>query len=103
MAISAGILLILGWTWKGVYVDALRIKKARLLVVADEIQGQQKHLVSQLTSLRSFARIDRIAREELHMQYANRPPRILEVPGLMIMDQKSVEMVDRDHSFASIR
>jgi cell division protein FtsL len=103
MAIGAAILLILGWTWKGVYVDALSIKKARLLVEAEEIQGRQKHLISELASSRSFARIDRLARDELHMQYANRPPRILEVPGLKIMDQKPDDMANRDRSFASIK
>jgi len=103
MAIGVGIFLILGWTWKGVYVDTLRIKKSRLSTELEELQGQQKHLTNRMTTLRSFARIDRLARENLHMQYANRPPRILQVPGLEIGNEQPGGVTDRNPSLASIK
>ncbi len=79
-----GIILILSWTWKGVYVDALRIRKADLTNELNTVRGSQKHLKHQLITLRSFSRIDKLAREQLQMQYANQEQRILVVPGIDI-------------------
>jgi hypothetical protein len=78
---GVAIVLILGWTWKGVYVDALRIRKASLTDKLSTVNGSQKHLKHKLITVRSFTRIDRLAREQLHMQYANQEQRILVVPG----------------------
>ena len=102
MAIGVGVLLIQGWTWKGVYVDALRIKKARLSVEFEELHGQQKHLVNRLTTLRSFTRIDQLAREELQMQYAKQPPRILPVPGFEFNNRNPEVILTQNESFASV-
>jgi len=103
MAIGVGIFLILGWTWKGVYVDTLRIKKARLIAEFDELQGQQKHLENRMTTLRTFSRIDRLARENLHMLYANRPPRILQVPGLETGGAEPSLTSEQNSSLASVK
>jgi cell division protein FtsL len=88
------IMLVLGWTWKGVYVDTLRIEKAQLAAELKALEGQQKHLKNQLTALRSFPRIDWLAREQLHMQYASQAPRILPVPGLCM--EKDAATIPRD-------
>lgn len=78
---GVAIVLILGWTWKGVYVDTLRIRKASLTDKLSSVKGSQKHLKHKLITVRSFTRIDKLAREQLHMQYANQEQRILVVPG----------------------
>ena len=103
VATSIGVLLVLGWTWKGVYVDALRIKKARLSIQLEELQGQQKHLQSKLVNVRSFRRIDSLAKTELNMVYANRPPRILPVPGYETDRAKIVEPHIDTESLASLK
>jgi cell division protein FtsB len=77
-----GAFLILAWTWRGVSIDALEFEKAKLAGNLEELQRQQKHLKSNLTTLRSFARIDKLAREKLGMVYADQAPRTLIVPGL---------------------
>ena len=101
LAISVGVLLILGWTWKGVYVDALRIKKAGMTLEYSELQGQQKHLNNELITLRSFQRIDRLARTKLNMVYANRPPRVLPVSGLAQSNAKSQKTKKQNIALAS--
>lgn len=103
IATSIAVLLVLAWTWKGVYVDALRIKKARLSIELEELQGQQKHLQSKLVNARSFRRIDSLAKTELNMVYANRPPRILSVPGYETNQIKTAEPHTDVRSLASLK
>ncbi len=97
-----GIILILGWTWRGVYVDALRIRKADLTNDLYTVSGSQKHLKHQLITVRSFTRIDKLAREQLRMQFANQEQRILVVPGIDMESSTQQEATD-DELIASVQ
>ena len=97
-----GIILILGWTWKGVYVDALRIRKADITNNLNTVKGSQKHLKHQLITVRSFSRIDKLAREQLHMQYANQEQRILVVPGIEI-ESRAQKVATTDQLVAAVQ
>ena len=84
LCLMLGAGLFLAFTWRGISIDASDMEKAKLSSNLEELQRQQKHLKSKLTTLRSFARIDKIAREKLNMVYADQAPRKLVVPGLEI-------------------